>query len=393
VTCQKKQLEEKVNELQQRNTVISTINEGLSVERDALRNVVTEKNRKQQTLVDEIKQLSTDKKELTTQCSQLAGLSKQQSAMLLYEAQHKAELSTKLRSLYKQRHYLVGRVQQQQKELETLAAFIEQLKKEIHDLQQRVLGLNLTLLNQISMYKKATHKLAQMTEEVATFKKNNEFMTEQIKALAEQKAALATKVIELEVLEKELQTTKRRLETTVTHLSTYITEQKALILQQQQQVKNTLSEYQENQKTLDKTFMELEQVKKTMGLEMEQIKTTQSKLVTLVDQFSTQLIADKEKKQAFMEKLTVFLNSKEVSMEQFILGIQQLNQELSEATTNFKELNARHNEALKQHEELMSRLHVHVMSEGKLSFSEVGLFRCSADRPLNTSGQKDVLSM
>lgn len=355
---QKKLLEEKIKELQKREDVISALNEGLAVERDALKTIITEKDKKYRGLTGEFDLLNKEKEVLTTQCTQLVSLTEQQDQKLLSQSQQKNELTVKLHSLYKQRRFLVDKIHCQQNEIESLIFLRDQLKKEVCGLHQRISGLNTTLVNQVTLYNEVIGQLTAMTEEVLRFKNHNALLAEQIKVLVEQREFLATKVKELHAIEKELQDTKKGLESTINELFSRINEQQALLCKQQLEAQHTLNEYQASQHKLNKTLVDLDQVKKSVAEEIKQIKAAQSPLITVVDLFSSQMIANEEKQQAFMQRLNLFLASKDIPMEQFILELQRLNQELSGAASDIKELNARHSEALKTHEGLMTRLKV-----------------------------------
>jgi chromosome segregation ATPase len=367
------------------------MNEGLSVECDALRTIVTEKENSQHALHDEIDVLSKDKSELATKCTQLSELRNQLSNKLFSEIREKDKLRDKLRGLYKQRRFLVEKVHCQQREIGLLTVLSEQLGNEIRKLQQRIFGLNVTLLDQVTIYKKVTCKLSKMSEEVLILKKQNGFMEDLIQLLIEQKEELAMRVRELSIIEKELYEAKNSLEIAVKELNTRISEQKDLLSKQQLQAQQTLSEFEVSQHRLDKTLLELEQTKKMVGDEIKRLKAAQAPLITLVDQFSSQVIAEDGKKKAFMDRLDLFLADKEVSIEQFIADLKQLNQELNESTSKFKELNGRHNEVLEIHEGLMIKLQQAVLS--KSSVSESSIFKHISDNPRIPSLQQERLSM
>jgi chromosome segregation ATPase len=388
---QKKQLEGKLKELQQRESVLSVMNEGLSVERDALRTIVIEKENNQHALREEINGLGKDRNELATKCTQLSDLTNQLSNKIYSETHEKDKLTEKLRGLYKQRRFLVEKIHCQQREIESLTVLSDKLENEIRKLQQRIFGLNETLLEQVTIYKKVTSKLSKMTEEVLILTKQNGLMEDLIKVLIGQKEELAMRVGELCVIEKELYEAKNGLEIAVKELNTRIGEQKELLSKQQLQAQQTLTEFEANQHRLDKTLIELEQTKKTVGEEIQRLKAAQAPLISLVDQFSSQVIAEEGKKKAFMDRLDSFLADKEVSIEQFIADLKQLNQELNESTSKFKELNGRHNEVLEIHEGLMIRLQQAVVS--KSSVSESSIFKHISANPQIPTLQQERLSM
>lgn len=195
-----------------------------------------------------------------------------------------------------------------------------------------------------------------LAAEIEKFKTENLKLAEHVAELGDQIDLLSAQVELYIETEKLLRETKVALEETAAKLNASTSEQTELLKQNQDELSRITKAYSKSQEQLTDKIGELTTVRVSMGLEVEKAKKVAATLQGTVSTLSGTVIDDVKQRQAFQEKLTVFLADKESSFDTIAERICMAERELTRVKDELKNSNERYNELLARQEKQIARL-------------------------------------
>lgn len=203
----------------------------------------------------------------------------------------------------------------------------------------------------------ALEKIAKdLAFEIEKFKVENLRLTVNIDSLGLKVGELTDQVEMFAATEKLLRNDCEQLEQTSETLKVVVAKNDNLLVKTGEELERVKSEYEKSQKQLCEKVAELGVVRAEMGKEVEKARLVSQTLHGAMNTMSMAILTDSSNREAFQQKLDIYLAGKETSFSQLTTGISDTEKELAKVKDELKEANQRNTELLDRQEGLVKRM-------------------------------------